>query len=309
MVLNVPNILFLQGFQEYKKRGRRDQSNWRKPSEYNESRNIDVGHEANYFNLLSDEASCVPEEDAEQLEEENKSKQILNCVKLDNDITKFLLKRTKYFDKLKAQFSQLGAEVQLRHGFIKIKRIDSSTDENWEKSCQDNVIDFCSSFKKQSFALDESIQESILKALPSIQKSVSSTGAACWLDPHKRNLILVSPMAEFSNMVKEVEEFIKKVGIFATKSFKIEETIRALVKKDLASLNDELKSCKVTLEKENLIVVCLRSEVYNVVEKVECFFQKLQRIKQADGKLNVFSFVLHYHLIYATLFFSVEFVF
>ena len=251
-----------------------------------------VANETNCFNLLSDEASCEPTEDAQQPEQENTSKQLESCVKVDNDITKFLLKRTKYFDELKAQFSRLGAEIQLKPGLIKINRNDSAnTDENWGKRCEDNIYVFCHSFEKRRFAVDESIQESMLEALPSLQKSVSSTQAACWLDPPKRHLTLVSPKAEFSNMVKEVEEFMKKVGIFAKKCFKIEESIRALVEKDLTSLKEELKSCRVTLDKQNLTVVCPGSDVDHVVGKVECFFQKLQKIKRADGKLNVFSFV------------------
>ncbi len=266
--------------------------------------------ETNPFYFLNDEASCGPVEDAQPSNKETKSRQLENSVKIDHDITKFFIKRTKYFDELKAQLSRLGAEIQLRPGLIKLKRVDSSVVENWENSCRNTIIVFCSSFQKQSFALDENIRESILEALPSLQKSVSSAGAACWLDTHKQNLILVSPKAELSNMVKEVEDFIKKVGIFATKSFKIEESIRALVEKDLPTLKEELKSCSVKLVKETLVVVCLRNEINNVVGKVENFLQELQGIKRADGKLiilfallcNIFYlFVKLYNCNYALL--------
>ena len=280
--------LFSKGFQEHKKKSRGDRREWRKPTEYDAARNTVIVGETNSFNLLNDEASFQLGKDAELSGKESTSKHLQKSVEIDSDITKFLMKRTKYSNDLKAQLSRFGAEFQLKPGIIKIRRVDSSVTESWEERCQYTVTLFCSSFQKQSFALDEGTRESILEALPTLQKSVSSTGAACWLDTQKQNLVLVSPEVELSNVVKEVKEFIQKVGIFARKCFKIEESIRALVEEDLPTLKEALKSCNIKLEKETLVVVCLRNEINNAVEKVESFLQKLQRIKRADGNFRYF---------------------
>lgn len=216
------------------------------------------------------------------------SKQLQAFVKIDNNITKFLLKRTKYFDELEAQLFRLGAVIQLKPGSIKIKKVDSSYIEYWNRKCEDKVTVFCNGFQKRCFPFDESIRESILGSLSSLEQDVSSAGAACWLDTPKKNLILVSPMVELTSVVKKVEDFMKKVGIFAKRNFRVEGSIRALVEKDLETLKEALKSCNVTLEKETLAVVCLKSELENVEKEIERFFQNFQRTKQADGNYHYF---------------------
>ena len=107
--------------------------------------------------------------------------------------------------------------------------------------------------------------------MSTLQNDVSSTGAACWLDTHKQNLILVSLKVALSDAVKKVDEFIQKVKLFVRRTFEIDKSIHELVGKDLSTLKEDLKSCNITLNKQTLVVVCLRNEVGNVVEKVESF--------------------------------------
>ena len=276
--------MYFKGFQECKRKSRSDQSDWRKPPVYDATRNMVIVGETNSFSILNDEASFQP------VEEARTSKQLQAMVKIDTNITKFLMKRTKYFDELQSQLFQLGAVIQLKPGSMKIKKVDSSYIENWERKCEDKVNVFCSGFQKQFFPLDESIRESISGTLSSLEQDVSSTGAACWLDKPKRNLILVCPMTELTTVVKKVEEFIRKVGIFAKRSFHVEGSIYALVEKDLITLKEALKSCNVTLEKETLVVVCLKTEVGNIEKKVERFLQDYRRTKQTDGNFHYFVF-------------------
>jgi hypothetical protein len=261
-----------KGFQEYNCRS--DQSDRRKPQEYDAARSI------NNFNSLN--------EDADDIEVHGKpaSKLLQTYVKIDNDIAKFLLKRKKYFEDLKDLLSRHDAKFHLKPGFIKIKKVDVNIVPNWENLCKDTVNAFCSCFQKQSFPVGDEIRDSFVEALTTLQKDVSSTGAACWLDAHKQNLILVSLKVELSNALKQVEEFIQKVEIFSTKSFQIEESIHELVAKDLPTLKEALKTCNIALNKQTLVVVCLRNEADSVVGIVERFLQRLQRLKLADGNVR-----------------------
>lgn len=277
--------MYFKGFKECKRKSRSDQSDWRKPPEYDATRNMVIVGETNAFSILNDEASFQSAEDGQT------SKQLQAFVKIDTNITKFLTRRAKYFDEIQSQLFQLGAVIQLKPGLIKIKKADSSHIENWERRCEDKVTEFCSGFRKQCFPLDESIRESISGTLSSFEQDVSSTGAACWLDTPKKNLILVCPATELTAIVKKVEEFIRKIGIFAKRSFQVEGSVRMLVEKDLETLKETLKSCNVTLDKETLVVVCLKTEVANVEKKVERFLQKFQRTKQTDGNFHYFVFL------------------
>ena len=217
----------------------------------------------------------------------NSLKQRQKSVNIDSDIANFLLKRGKCSDDLKGQLSCLGAELQiLKSGVIKIKEVNGNTVPNWEEKCVKAVNVFSVRFHKKYFLLENEIRDSIPEALSTLQKDVSCTGGACWLDKHKQKLILVSPKDEFTHAEKEVEKFIENVRRFAQKSFKIEKSIHELVRKDLPTLKEALKSCNIALKKKTLVVVCLRNEVDNVAEKVEGFLQKLQGVKQ-NGNIFV----------------------
>ncbi len=204
------------------------------------------------------------------------------------------MKRKKYSEELKVLLSRLGAELQLKPRFIKVKKVDGNIIPNWGKRCENTVNVFCSSFVKKYYPLGDEIRDSISEALPTLQKDVSSIGAACWLDTHKQNLILVSLKVQLGDAVKEVEEFIEKVRIFARKSFQIDEPIRELVGKHLPKLKEALKSCNVTLSTQTLVVVCLRNEVGNVVKKVESFL--------ADGNV-LFCSVLFCSVLFCSVLF------
>ena len=280
--------MFLKGFREFKRKGRSDRSDWRKPPEY------DV---TNSFGLLTDEASCEStKEEVEEPDQQNISKQEI-FLEIDSDITKFLKKKIAYWDELKSQLTPLSAsEITLQPGLIKLKKADGSISVNCKKSCEEKVMEFTNSLKKQSFPLDESIGESILEALPTfLRQSLSFTKAACWLDKHKQNLILVSTEVELNNAVKEVEGFIQKVGIFARKKIQIEESIGSLVKRELLTLKESLKSYTITINEDTLTLVGLRNNIDYAVEKVENFFQELQRKNQANG--NVCCCVASYYLV------------
>ena len=201
----------------------------------------------------------------------------------------FLLKRKKYSQDLKALLSSLSAELHiLKSGFLKVKEVDGNTIPNWEERCENTVNVFCSCFHKKYFPLDDEIRDSIPEALSTLQKDVSSTGGACWLDKHKQNLILVSLKVEFGNAGKEVYQCFEKVRRFAKRTFRMEESILELVRKDLPTLKEALKSCNITLNKKTLVVVCLRNEVDNVAEKVESFLQRLREVKSNGiSKINL----------------------
>ena len=271
-----PFFFGCKGFEECRDSG----SDRRRPQEYNASRNINV------FNSLNNEAGVT-----DVLGKKNPSKQLQVSVNIDNDVVKFLMERKKHSEELKDLLSRLGAESQLKPGFIKIKKVDGNIIPNWGKRCENTVNVFCSCFVKKYYPLGDEIRDSISETLPTLQKDVSSKGAACWLDTHKQNLILVSSKIELSIAVKEVEEFMQKARIFARRSFQIDESIRKLVGNDLPQLKEALKSCNVTLDKQTLMVVCLKNEVDNVVEIVETFLQRFKRINLADGNV-LFCFVL-----------------
>ncbi len=171
----------------------------RRPQEFDASRNI------NPLNVI------------DVLGKEKPSRQLQTSVGIDSDIVKFLMKRKKYSKELK-DLLRHDSELQLKSGFIKIKKVDENI-PNWEKRCEDTVNVFCSRFDKKYFPLGDEIRDSISEALSTLQNDVSSTGAACWLDTQKQNLILVSPKVALSNAVKKVDEFIQKVKLFIRRTF------------------------------------------------------------------------------------------
>ena len=128
-------------------------------------------------------------------------------------------------------------------------------------------------------------------------KRKSRSDRSDWRKPTEcdaaRNTVIVDETNSF-NLVNDEARFVQRVGIFSRKCFKIEKSIRALVEEDLPTLKEALKSCNIKLDNETLVVVCLRNENNNVVEKVESFLQKRQKIKRADG--NVRYFVLAYYI-------------
>ena len=247
----------------------------RKLPEYGATKDIVA---SNPFNMKDADVAKV-------LGEANSLKQLQISVNIDNDIVSFLLKRKKYSEQLKSQLFHCGAELEiLKSGLIKIKKVDGSTISNWEERCEETVHVFCSHFRKMYFPLDDEIRDSIPEALSTLQKDVSSTGGACWLDTQKQNLVLVCPSVAFGEAEKEVNQFFEKVRRFSRKSFQIEEPILELVRKDLPKLKEALKSCNITLKKKTLVVVCLRNEVDNVAEKVENFLQRSQGV--LDGNVR-----------------------
>ena len=188
----------------------------------------------------------------------------------------FLLKRKKYSADLKCQLSCLGVELQISQFGIKIKKVDGSTIPDWDERYKESVNLFCSCIDKKYFPLDGEIRDSIPEALSTLQNDVGSTGGACWLDAQKQNLVLVCPDSGFSDAEKEVEKFIENVRRFARRSFRIQDSILELVRKDLPKLKETLKSCNISLKKKTLVVVCLRNEVDSVAKKVETFFQRVK---------------------------------
>ena len=202
-------------------------------------------------------------------------------VKVDSDILKFLGKRKKHSDELKNLLSRLGADFQIKSAdqCIVIKKVTQCITVNWEKRCEDTVNTYCGCFQKEYFPLDDAIsQGSILGALPTLQKDVSCTGAACWLDTHKQNLVLVSLKIEFSNVAKQVEKFIRTVNFFAKKCFPIEESRVELVRKNLPTLEQDLESCTVKLENRELVVVCVKDKADSVVKIVQNFLARNELI-------------------------------
>ena len=211
------------------------------------------------------------------------SKQLKHSVKIDNDISKFLMKRKKYSAELKDEVSRLGAEVHVTRGFIIITKNEETVLANWEKQCNDEVNQFCSRFQKERFVVDREIKDSISEALLTLQETVSTLGAACWIDKDNQGLILVSLKVKMSDAVQKVNEFLIKIRMFARRCFDLEESIHGLVEKNLQTLKDALKSCKITLTKKSLEVVCVRNEVDTVNKNVENFLQRLKNNKEGSG--------------------------
>ena len=127
------------------------------------------------------------------------------------------------------------------------------------------------------------IKDSISEALLTLQETVSTLGAACWIDKDKQDLILVSLKVEMNDAVQEVNEFLMKIRMFAKRSFGLDESIHGLVEKDLQTLKDALKSgCKIRLTKKSQEVACLRNAVNTVNKNVENFLQRRKEIKEGN---------------------------
>ena len=222
-----------------------------------------------------------------------KKNQRQKFVNIDNDIANFLLEKTEYSEELKGLLSRLGAELQILKSGINIKEVGLDAIPNWEERCEKTIDLFCSCFHKKYFPIDEETRDSIPEALSTLQKDLSSTDGACWLDTQKQNLILVCQSVAFGEAEKEINQFFEKVRRFSRRSFQIEEPILDSVREDLPKLKEALKSCNITLKKKTLVVVCLRNEVDNVAEKVENFLQRPQGV--LDGNVRYIFLLLCFH--------------
>ena len=234
--------------------------------------------DVNFSSSLNEEGNSTEIQDKDET-----SKQLKHSVKIDNDISKFLMKRKKYSVELKNKVSRLGAEVRVTRGFIIITKNEENVIANWEKRCNDAVTVFCSRFQKEQFLVDREIKDSISEALLTLQETVSTLGAACWIDKDNQDLILVSLKVKMSDAVQKVREFLMKIRMFAKRCFDLDESIHGLVEKNLQTLKDALKSCKITLTKKSLEVVCVRNEVDTVNKNVENFLQRLKNNKEGSG--------------------------
>ena len=265
---NVREFLGNEGIEEYR-------SDERQLKTRHEIFNDATDHENNPFNKVN--FTKVPGKKNPAKKQQQKS------FSIDDDIVNFFLKRKKYSEELKGLLYSLGAELEISKSGIKMTKVGGNTIPNWEERCENTVNVFCSCFCKKYFPLDAEIRDSIPETLLStLQRDVSSTGGASWLDKHKHNLILVSRDSTFNDAEKEVEQFFEKVRRSANRNFEVKESIHELVKKDLPTLKEALKSCNITLKKKTLVVVCLRNEVDNVAEKVESFLQRFEGVKP-DG--------------------------
>ena len=90
--------------------------------------------------------------------------------------------------------------------------------------------------------------------------------------------------------MKQVEKFIRTASFFAKKCFPIKESLVDLVRENLPTLEKDLESCTVKLENRELVVVCVKDEVDNVVKSVENF---LESVEFSFGNKLLFYFVIY----------------
>lgn len=258
------------------KKGRSERSNWRKPFEEDKLDSVKK-IESNPFCLLEDEANNESSKNSEQ-------KETPISIKIDADLVKYFSKRKKQLDDLKRQMSDIGVNINLVNPNcvrMSVRKSEATLVENWKEKGESMVRNFCITFYKQRFQLDKESEEWSPEWIEKIQKRVSSYGAACWIN--KNNLILVSASSEYDRALNDVREAMKNAGCFVKRCFPIQKAFFSKIERNLSKLKETVKSSSLTLERKtlNLIVCCLKTDVDDVVRKVESF---IQSHKTTDGK-------------------------
>ena len=137
-------------------------------------------------------------------------------VEINNDIVKFVMNNSTFAHKLEDELKLLNAEVQWEAGSDVITIVQKSTEllvPRWSEECKRSATKLFKCFRKESYTVQNNIQDSICNKLEDIRKSISSSGADCWLASNNRTLVLVSLKKNFASVSKTVKDFLENARV------------------------------------------------------------------------------------------------
>lgn len=198
---------------------------------------------------------------------------------------KFLMVRKDYMKRLNKTLSSMDTKFEFLDGMIYIIKMSTCHVKDWKAKCIYSVKRFFNSFQKASFPFEDETRELMIEPLTTIQNEVSSSGAACWLDDGK--LILVGNTIEFDVNAKKVANFVQMIRLSIKKCFSFDECTRESIVKELPQLQKKMKSCKISLNEKQLVVVCPGSNVGDVLKTVDSFLECRRLRSPLFVKVNV----------------------
>ena len=159
----------------------------------------------------------IPSAQEEQKQAHSKPKKLKPVsVKVNIDILKFIMNNTEYARELADELQHFNAEFQWEADTDVITIIQKSTElfvPRWSEECKSSATKFFKRFRKESYTIQNDIQDSICNHLEDIRKSIISSGADCWLAWNNRMLVLVSLKKNFASVSKTVKDFLENARV------------------------------------------------------------------------------------------------
>ena len=200
-------------------------------------------------------------------------------VKINNDIVKFVMNKSTFAHELEDELKLLNAEVQWEAGSDVITIVQKSIElliPRWSEECKRSATKFFKRFRKESYTVQNNIQDSICIKLEDIRKSISSSGADCWLASNNRTLVLVSLKKNFASVSKTVKDFLENARVENEKPKQIVKFVE--VSGDLVDYLERVQFLDTVKQNHSGIVEATITEARNEI----CFVGSDEAISAAE---------------------------
>ena len=178
-----------------------------------QSKKLAVESTVNHGNITE----SIPSAQEEQKQAHSKPKKLKPVsVKVNIDVLKFIMNDTECARELADELQHFNAEFQWEAGTDVITIIQKSAEllvPRWSEECKSSATKFFERFHKESYTVQNDIQNSICNQLEDIRKSITSSGADCWLASNNRTLVLVSLKRNFAFVSKTVKDFLEDARV------------------------------------------------------------------------------------------------
>ena len=133
-------------------------------------------------------------------------------LKINNDLVKFVMNNPTFCQELTEQIRKLNGEFQWKVGIPFVTVAQKSEEvlvHNWSEVCKSSVTKFFQRFRKESYIIQEDLQDPVRQRLEEIKETLRLSRADCWLASNNRWLVLVVLKDNLSDVVKIVEQFLQ----------------------------------------------------------------------------------------------------
>ena len=148
----------------------------------------------------------------------------------------------------------------------------------WSEECKRSVTKFFKRFRKESYTVQNNIQDSICNKLEDSRKSISSSGADCWLASNNRTLVLVSLKKNFASVSKTVKDFLENARVENEKLKQIVKFVE--VSSDYVDYLERVQFLDTVKQSHSGIVEATITEARNEI----CFVGSDEAISAAEQK-------------------------
>ena len=222
----------------------------------------------------------IPSAQEEQKQAHSKPKKLKPVsVKGNIDVLKFIMNNTECARELADELQHLNAEFQWEADTDVITIIQKSTElfvPRWSEECKSSATKFFKRFRKESYTVQNDIQDSICNKLEDIRKSITSSGADCWLASNNRMLVLVSLKENFVSVSKTVKDFLENARVENEKLKQIVKFVK--VSSDYVDYLERVQFLDTVKQSHSGIVEATITEARNEI----CFVGSDEAISAAE---------------------------